>query len=1452
MIASNTYIGFGSNSTGNLLSVNGGTLSNSGSLQMGGSGGNGTLTLNNGGQIYATNIVIYTNSTLGGNGTVNAQPGGVTVNGGTIAPNGSNNLVINGDLNFSTIDSTYLWSLFNNTTNAPGINYTAPLVVTNGSLTVIPGAIFDINLTNLVTQTDPFWTNNQSWTVMTGTNVSAGTNFLATLIGPGTAGFLNSEFTFTATNGTLVLNYTAPVTTIVTNSANTNINVTPGVNNSVTQNGTGTTTLGGSNAAALSIVVNNGTLNATNTTTVLASLVNVTVNGGTFGIQGTGTNTVNSLTVNGGTVSSVSGAIVNVTNAFSMTGGTLSGGTYQSANYIFTPSNTATVSATLANAGGNSSALISNSSTGFAGTTIFNSAMTYTGGTLITNATLQLGSGTATGSLLGVVSNNGVFQNGSSVSLSLTNLATNITGTGIIAQAGTGTLTLAASALNVFTGSFAVSTNGTLQLTNNSDLGGGTNVYLANSGTLQLSGSVTNFSAPVVVTNGVGIVSNGGSGTVTLLGTLTKLDRTLVLSGGNIIVTGSIIGRVGATNFFDSDLIISNATSVTISTNENYFGPTLVEQGSTLVIATNNALPTDTVLTLGTVTDSGNNTFDLASNNQSLAGLASPTGAASFNLVTNSGAGTVTRTLNDTANPTNTTYAGTIAGNIALVRAGTGSTLLTGSNSYSGGTTITSGRLITANNNALGTGNVSLNGGTLQLNSPLTISTLIWTNSTASSSQIALPNAIGTNDYLNVTGAITLGSAISYFDLTGANLSVGSTAELLYFGTNGLTTNQFAVTGISSYSLLIENTNSLWIQVTQNGLIVYPTTTTISNTATYNSATFLSNGILDVTSSGNLTITTNVEVSNNSTVNLNGVMTVSNTLTIDDGSTLTGGGTLNANLSNSGSVTMGGMTINGGVNNSGFISGTGTVNGNLTNGGTLMPGNGTTGTLTVNGNFSQTATGTFILTPNGSTTSNNLNASGGITLGGTLVVSPANGYILQMGNRYNFLLAVGGISGAFASIDMPLGYRGRFLLSSNNTLGSLLIAPQSYTQMAGNQNQLSVARALNSFINATSGDRLVISTSLDSLTAGQYAQAFNAIMPTFYQQMATIAFNNANAQNMELSQRLWGVRLAEGGGFSMNGFADTTPFLEGQGDGESVMDPSKDILRPGADNHWGMFVDMNGIFANASSGNMLPGYNSQSGGVTTGLTYKWNKNFASGIYTGYQGTYTKSGANGSGLGTGSTLLDNAVRFGVFGSYGQADGKGFFVNALAGGAYHNFQATRVIQYTGMNRTANSSPGAGELDTMLATGYDIQKGKFTFGPTASLQYTYLGVNSFKETGAQSIDFNSAGWKSSSMLSSVGAHAAYNWQARPGILVIPQVSLSWQHEFLQNPYAINGNLGGISPNFSDWSTAPLRDFLYTGVGFTVEFAKRWNTSFFYNTAAGNNTLQSQNFFWSLGLKF
>jgi uncharacterized protein YhjY with autotransporter beta-barrel domain len=308
----------------------------------------------------------------------------------------------------------------------------------------------------------------------------------------------------------------------------------------------------------------------------------------------------------------------------------------------------------------------------------------------------------------------------------------------------------------------------------------------------------------------------------------------------------------------------------------------------------------------------------------------------------------------------------------------------------------------------------------------------------------------------------------------------------------------------------------------------------------------------------------------------------------------------------------------------------------------------------------------------------------------------------------------------------------------------------------------------------------------------------------------------------------------------MSGFADITPIWEGQGDGK---DNKNAILQPGPDNRWGLFVDGNGVFAQANSGNMLPSYNAQSGGVTTGVTFRVNPVITVGAYTGYEGTYAKY--NG-----GSTLADNSVRFGVFGTYGKQDGKGFYGDAAVGGGYNQYQVSRSIQFTGMNRTANSTPGAGELDTLLAGGYNIRQGNWSYGPTGSLQYTYLGVNSFNENGAQSLDLGSGGWNTASLLSSLGAQAAYTWQATKNLVVVPQINLSWQHEFMQNSYTNNSTMGGTT--FANLSNAPLRDFLYTGVGVTMEFKHRWFTSIFYNASAGNSDLTSQNIFWSLGCKF
>ena len=986
---------------------------------------------------------------------------------------------------------------------------------------------------------------------------------------------------------------------------------------------------------------------------------------------------------------------------------------------------------------------------------------------------------------------------------------------------------------NLGSGSMTISGQGTLI-----DAVGCIGLYLNSSGSVTVSGGQWNNSSFLQV-------GNYGSGTLNITGGQVTDDNGYI--GINTHSTGSVNISAGE---WDNGLMAVGSAGVgslnisggIITSGFSYIGQ---DTGTGIVSISGGLWSNSAVLTIGgrgngklTFNGSGTVIADgvvIASESNSTGTLNFGSLGAGDSIAANplitpfvafgDGAGTIN------FNQINAfTLSNAISGNGSVIQLGSGTTIVAGSNCYTGLTTITRGTLVAESTNALGASDVTLGGtaygATLRLATNLTVTTggpphydLTW----GSNGVIALAQGTHTltlaGGMNNAAGANEGANAFQFLNTSLNN----DTNVLISFGSqSGFSNNSFSVAGISGYSFGLTATNvTAFIAPTAN--LVVSTGLTLTNALTVGSYTVAGGATLVVAPGGILSASSEVLLTGNSTLDNNGLL-VTPSLTVNEGSALMGIGTLSLS------------------------------SGNLKISGRLAPGNSPGTFFVTGGNLAMGATGIWDEQIYSTSVYDRVVVTGSALLNGTLNITAFGGGGLEYGQKYNFLTASGGISGAFTSITAPEGFRGRLL--SSGTEANILIAPASYTQLAESPNQYQVAKALDSFVSATSGDKLTVSTSLDSLTAPQYAQAFNAIMPTMYQSMATIAFNQANAQNMEFSQRLWSLRVAEGGGFSISGLADNYAMIqEGQGDGagsgKGVLDSKKDILRPGADNHWGMFVDANGIFANATSGNMLPGYNAQSGGITAGLTYKWNENFASGIYCGYQGTYAKMGANGSGLGTGSILIDNAVRFGVFGTYGQKDGKGFYGNALAGGAYHNYQATRVIQYTGVNRTANSAPGAGELDTMLATGYDVKKGNLTFGPMASLQYTYLGVNGVNETGAQSLDFNSGGWNSSSMLSSVGAHAAYNWQAGKNILVIPQLSLSWQHEFLQNPYAINGSIGG-SPSFSNTSATGIRDYLYTGVGFTVEFAKKWNTSFFYNAAAGNSDLQSQNIFWSAGVKF
>jgi autotransporter-associated beta strand protein len=367
---------------------------------------------------------------------------------------------------------------------------------------------------------------------------------------------------------------------------------------------------------------------------------------------------------------------------------------------------------------------------------------------------------------------------------------------------------------------------GTLALAGSNSFTGGTTI---NDGTLRGSaasfgtGPIADFAALVVDQPAAGTLAPTISGT----GTLTKMGvGTLTLSGadshsgGTTISAGTLQfgnGGVGSGPIVDNStlafsggsFILSNPTSGSggVSVNggalmlagaNTYSGPTVVGSGTSLIAGSSTAFGNNSAVTLssgGTLTING---FNVS--------IGSLTGSAGTVRNNSNGAAALTVGVDNTS----TTFAGVIIDGtgspFALVKAGTGTLTLTGSNTYSGGTTINAGTLQVSAPGALGSGAV-VDNATLAFNlsGSATQSNLISGTGGISKLGAGALTLTGMNTYTGPTvvsaGSLIAGSSSAF----GVNSAVTvSAAATLSVNGNNVTIGSLAATGTVN-----NNANSL-------------------------------------------------------------------------------------------------------------------------------------------------------------------------------------------------------------------------------------------------------------------------------------------------------------------------------------------------------------------------------------------------------------------------------------------------------------------------------------------------------------------------------------------------------------------------------------------------------------------------------------------------------------------
>ncbi len=359
----------------------------------------------------------------------------------------------------------------------------------------------------------------------------------------------------------------------------------------------------------------------------------------------------------------------------------------------------------------------------------------------------------------------------------------------------------------------------------------------------------------------------------------------------------------------------------------------------------------------------------------------------------------------------------------------------------------------------------------------------------------------------------------------------------------------------------------------------------------------------------------------------------------------------------------------------------------------------------------------------------------------------------------------------------------------------------------------------------------------------------------FYEGLGIIAVEQVNAQNQFLAQRLSAARLGgrAGRGFQSIGIEsplindnDGKSFIDGRSTagGKSFVDSKsgqsmkeardgKDILSPEIDNRWGVWVQGNGMFGKISNVNQLPNSQFQSGGVFVGADYQWSNNITTGIFGGYQGTYSKY-TNG-GL--------NKINTGLLGVYATYQNGGFYSDAILTGGYSNYSTRRAIQFSVIDRTASGDFDGVQLSTYVDVGYDWNVGQFTFGPILGAQYTYVGISPFTEQGAGSLNLQVDQQNISSLRSSLGGRVAYTWNVTKKISLIPEVRVFWQHEFLENSRNMDASLdtGGID-GFGFETSDPERDSIFAGAGVIAQLGTDWSASCYYNVDFGRQNYIAQ----------
>lgn len=1019
------------------------------------------------------------------------------------------------------------------------------------------------------------------------------------------------------------------------------------------------------------------------------------------------------------------------------------------------------------------------------GTLVLSGANTYSGATTIAAGTLQLGNGGTSGSIVGDVLDNGTLAFNRSDTVTFPGV---ISGSGAVNQIGSGTTILTAT--NSYGGGTLLQ-SGMLSVSSDSNLGAASGGLTFNGGTLQVTG--TNFTSTTRTINwgggGFDIADPANAFTVNQTldgnGALTKLGAgTLTLAGSNSYSGGTTVAGGTLSIYSDGNLgnggtlALLNGTTLAFTQGGLYTHAITVAGDPTFDVATGQIVTQSGAISDGAspgdVVKTGAGTLILTANNIYSGGTTVSAGTLQLG-----NGGTSGSILGDVVNNSTlafnrsdvVTFTGNISGSGAVQQSGSGTTILTGANSYGGGTLLQNGVLSVSSNANLGaaTGGVTFAGGTLATTASFDAARSIALTQAArfdiaSGTELGLVGVMkGSGDLIKLGGGkLRLDDGANAYGntLVAAGTLVGNAGSISGNIGNAGTVIFNQVNGESFAGDIAALNGTRGVMVKQGA----------------GTLTLLGASSLDWTLTGGGLLTAAERFGGNAAIGTGASLTFDQSADAAYAGVLSGSGGFNKssvgllNLTGDSSaftgstfVRAGTLAVNGtlggtlDVLSGARLQGIGTVgHTNVNAGGVIAPGNGSIGVLAVQGNLTMAA-GSHLATEIDATgASSRVAVSGTANIAGAMLDVSANGSKLA---RYTILTTTDGLTGTFGTLTGNIGPLSTFVgvTASYDADNAYLDVSRvrDFADAGQTRNQKAAATGIQSL---TGGNPFFTGNSLYNAvlalpTDAQARNAFDQVSGEVHASAKTAVIEDSRFVRDAMNDRLRAAFDAVG--------AVQTPVMAYAEGGP--------VLAPATTDRFALWGRAFGSWGSTNSDGNAARLTRSTGGFFVGGDAPIFDTWRLGMVAGYSRTdFNVRDRRSSGTSDNYHL----------GLYGGTTWGNLSFRTGAAYTWHDISTSRGLIFPGFGDSLKGKYAAATAQVFGELAYGLDAGRARFEPFGNLAYVNLQTDGFRESGGAAA-LSSYSGSTDATFSTLGLRASTSFMLGD-INTAARGTLGWRHAF------------------------------------------------------------------------